>query len=207
VRENVAPIVFELEDATFLLGFTGARLSKTGRLGALGGLKIPSVASTFAAYEAGAVRARADAQVTISYVGSWTDTAAAREATLAQIANGADVLIHNANEAAAGFFRAVSDSPGVLAFGSNKNQNEASPERVLASATLDVPRALLLVASDVKSGRFQARPMRFGLASGVVRVEWNERLRDRVPAAVSAEVEALAGEIASGALQVPRGDF
>jgi basic membrane lipoprotein Med (substrate-binding protein (PBP1-ABC) superfamily) len=207
VRENVAPIVFELEDATFLLGFTGARLSKTGRLAALGGLKIPSVASTFVAYEAGAKRARADAQVTISYVGSWTDTAAAREATLAQIANGADVLIHNANEAAPGFFRAVSDSPGVLAFGSNKNQNEAAPERVLASATLDVPRALLLVASDVKSGKFQARPMRFGLASGVVRVEWNERLRDRVPAAVSAEVEALAGEIASGALQVPRGDF
>jgi len=207
VRANLAPIVFELEDATFLLGFAGARLSKTGKLGAVGGVKIPSVASTFTAFEAGAKRARPDAQVTISYIGGWTDTSAAREATLAQIAGGADVLIHNANEAAAGFFQAVNDSPGVLAFGANKNQNDAAPEHVLASATLDVPRALLLVATEVKNGTFQAHPMRFGLASGVIRVEWNEKLRARVPDELRAELDQLAKDIASGALQVQRGSF
>jgi basic membrane lipoprotein Med (substrate-binding protein (PBP1-ABC) superfamily) len=207
VRPNLAPIVFELEDATFLLGFAGARLSKTGKLGALGGVKIPSVESTFTAFEAGAKRARPDAEVTISYIGGWTDTAAAREATLAQIAAGADVLIHNANEAAAGFFQAVSDSPGVWAFGSNKNQNDAAPGRVLASATLDVPRALLLVATEVKNGEFQAHPMRFGLGSDVIRVEWNDGLRAQIPDELRAELDRLAIEIASGALQVPRGNF
>ena len=65
----------------------------------------------------------------ISYVGVWTNTAAAREATLAQIANGADVLIDNANEAAAGFFRAVSDGPGVIAFGSNERLTRATATR------------------------------------------------------------------------------
>jgi basic membrane protein A and related proteins len=207
VRANVAPIVFELEDATYLLGFAGARLSKTGKLGAVGGVKIPSVASTFTAFEAGAKRARPDAQVTISYIGGWTDASAAREATLAEIASGADVLIHNANEAAAGFFQAVTDSPKVFAFGSNKNQNEAAPDRVLASATLDVPKALLLVATEVKNGTFQAHPMRFGLASDVIRVEWNEKLRAQVPDDLRAELDGIAKEIASGALQVPRGNF
>jgi basic membrane protein A and related proteins len=207
VRPNVAPIVFELEDATFLLGFAGARLSKTGKLGALGGVKIPSVESTFTAFEAGAKRARPDAQVTISYIGGWTDTAAAREATLAQIAAGADVVIHNANEAAAGFFQAVSDSPGVWAFGTNKNQNDAAPGRVLASATLDVPRALLLVATDVKNGSFQAHPMRFGLGSDVIRVEWNDALRAQIPDELRDDLDRLAKQIASGALQVPRGNF
>ena len=207
VRPNVAPIVFELEDATYLLGFVGARMSKTGKLGALGGVKIPSVESTFSAFDAGAKRARPDAQVTISYIGGWTDTSAAREATLALVASGNDVLIHNANEAAAGFFQALSTSPGVIAFGTNKNQNDAAPEHVLASATLDVPRALLLVAKDVKAGTFKAQPMRFGLGSGVIQVEWNEKLRGEVPAEVTAEVDQLASQIASGALQVPRGNF
>jgi basic membrane lipoprotein Med (substrate-binding protein (PBP1-ABC) superfamily) len=206
VRENVAPIVFELEDATYLLGFVGARLSKTGKLGALGGVQIPSVASTFSAFEAGAKRARGDAQVTISYIGGWTDSSAAREATLALVASGNDVLIHNANEAAAGFFQAVTASAGVTAFGTNKNQNGAAPG-VLASATLDVPTALLLVAKEVQAGTFKARPMRFGLASGVIRVEWNDAMRATVPAEVRADVDELAGEIASGALQVPRGNF
>ncbi len=207
VRPNVAPIVFELEDATYLLGFVGASMSRTGKLGALGGVKIPSVESTFSAFEAGAKRARPDAQVTVSYIGNWTDTSAAREATLALVANGGDALIHNANEAAAGFFQAVGSAPGVIAFGTNKNQNDAAPEHVLASATLNVPAALLLVAKEVKAGTFTARPMRFGLASGVIAVEWNEKLRAQVPAEVGAEVEKLAGEIASGAFQVPRGNF
>jgi basic membrane lipoprotein Med (substrate-binding protein (PBP1-ABC) superfamily) len=207
VRDNLAPIVFELEDATYLLGYVGARISKTGKLGALGGVKIPSVASTFAAFEAGAKAARPDAQVTISYIGGWTDASAAREATLALVASGADVVIHNANEAAAGFFQAVTSSPGVTAFGTNKNQNDAAPDRVLASATLDVPAALILVARDVKEGKFQAKPLRFGLKSGVIRVEWNEKLRGQVPPEVTAEFDKLASDIASGALQVPRGNF
>ncbi|HTO09690.1 MAG TPA: BMP family protein [Myxococcota bacterium] len=207
LRGNVAPIVFELEDATFLLGFAGAKLSKTGKLGAVGGVKIPSVESTFTAFEAGAKRARPDAQVTISYIGGWTDTAAAREATLAQIAAGADVLIHNANEAAAGFFQAVTDSPGVWAFGTNKNQNDAAPGHVLASATLDVPRALLLVATEVQKGSFESHPMRFGLASDVIRVEWNDALKAQIPEGLREELDRLAKQIASGALQVPRGNF
>ena len=207
VRPNVAPIVFELEEATFVLGYLGAKLSPEARIGAIGGVKIPSVASTFLAYEAGAKQANPNAQVTISYIGSWTDVSAAREATLAQIATGVNVVIHNANEAAAGFFQAVQESPNVWAFGSNKNQNDQAPERVLASATLDVPRALVLVATEVKSGAWKSRPLRFGLKSGVVAIEWNDRLRDKIPAELKSEVDALAADVASGAVTVPRGSF
>jgi basic membrane lipoprotein Med (substrate-binding protein (PBP1-ABC) superfamily) len=199
--------VFELEEATFVLGFLGAKMSPSSKIGAIGGVKIPSVASTFLAYEAGALRARPHAEVTISYIGSWTDVSAAREATLAQIATGVDVLIHNANEAAAGFFQAVSESPNVYAFGSNKNQNDQAPERVLASATLDVPRALVLVAKEVKGGAWSARTLRFGLKSGVVAIAWNDALRDKIPAELRSEVDALAAEVASGAVIVPRGSF
>jgi basic membrane lipoprotein Med (substrate-binding protein (PBP1-ABC) superfamily) len=207
VRANVAPIVFELEEATFVLGFLGAKLSPNSKVGAIGGVKIPSVASTFLAYEAGAKRARPHAEVTISYIGSWTDVSAAREATLAQIATGVDVLIHNANEAAAGFFQAVKESPNVWAFGSNKNQNDQAPERVLASATLDVPKALVLVATEVKNGAWSARVMRFGLRSGVVAIEWNDALRDKIPADLKTEVDQLAADVASGTVTVPRGSF
>jgi basic membrane lipoprotein Med (substrate-binding protein (PBP1-ABC) superfamily) len=207
VRPNVAPIVFELEEATYLLGFAGARLSKTGKLAAVGGVKIPSVASTFTAFEAGAKAARPDAQVSIAYIGSWSDVSAAREATLAQIAGGADVLIHNANEAAAGFFQAVTESPNVIAFGANKDQSAQAPERVLASAALDVPKALLLVATEVKNGTFQARALRFGLSSGVISVAWNPKLAERVSDPLRAELDELSQKIASGALQVPRGSF
>ena len=207
VRPNVSPIVFELEQATYVLGYVGASISRRARLAAVGGVKVPSVASTFMAFEAGARAARSTVRVSVSYIGSWTDVSAAREATLAPIAEGVDVLIHNLNEAAHGFFQAVRESDGVLAFGANRNQNALAPENVLASATIDIPQALLLVAREVESGRFQPRSIRFGLRDGVIKIEWNEGLLSRVPADVKREADALVTRIEEGALEVPRAGF
>ena len=207
VRPNVSPIVFELEQATYVLGYVGASISRRARLAAVGGVKVPSVASTFMAFEAGAKAARKRARVSVSYIGSWTDVSAAREATLAPIAEGVDVLIHNLNEAAHGFFQAVRESEGVLAFGANRNQNALAPENVLASATIDIPQALLLVAREVESGSFQPRSIRFGLRDGVIKIEWNEGLLSRVPADVKREADALVTRIEEGALEVPRAGF
>ncbi len=207
IKPNLAPIVFELEQATYVLGYVGASLSREARMGALGGIKIPSVASTFSAFEAGARAAGTGANLTVSYIGSWTDVAAAREATRAMIEEGADVLIHNANEAAHGFFKAVEERPGVLAFGTNKDQNALAPDSVLASAVLDVPQALLLVAEEVKSETFLARSIRFGLRDQVVAIAWNEALRARVPAPVWERVGSLVHAIETGALEVPRAGF
>lgn len=207
VRPNVSPIVFELEQATYVLGYVGASISRRARLAAVGGVKVPSVASTFMAFEAGARAARSTVRVSVSYIGSWTDVSAAREATLAAIAEGVDVLIHNLNEAAHGFFQAVRESEGVLAFGANRNQNALAPENVLASATIDIPQALLLVAREVESGSFQPRSIRFGLRDGVIQIEWNEGLLARVPADVKREADALVTRIKEGALEVPRAGF
>ncbi len=207
IRPNVAPIVFELEQATYVLGFVGARLSKTGRLGMVGGVEIPSVASTFLAFEAGAREARPDPVLSRSYVGSWEDVGAAREATLALLASGADVLIHNADAAARGFFQAVQTDANALAFGTNRDQTRLAPDRVLASATLDIAQAFLLVATEVQSGSFRARAIRYGLRDGVVGIAWNPALADRVPAEVRAQADALVSEIESGKLEVPRAGF
>jgi len=207
VRSNVAPIVFELEQATYVLGFVAGSISLHAHVGMIGGVKVPSVASTFYAFAEGARSARARVKVSETYLGTWTDVSAAREATLAQIAAGSDVLIHNANEAAAGFFQAAQESDGVLVFGSNKNQNDLAPDRVLASATIDVPRALLIVAREVKDRQFWARSIRFGIRDGVIGIAWNPALSERVPAGVRHESDALIEKIRSGALQVPRGPF
>jgi basic membrane lipoprotein Med (substrate-binding protein (PBP1-ABC) superfamily) len=207
LRANVAPVVFELEQATYVLGYLGARVSRTGRLGAVGGVEIPSVASTFLAFAAGARAARPDVQVVTSYLGSWEDVAAGREATLALISSGADVLIHNADAAGRGFFQAAQEQTGVYVFGTNRNQNDLAPEVVLASAVLDIPLALLRVAREVEEGRFEARSIRFGLGEGVVSIAWNDRLRARLPSALRTEVDTLVKRIESGDLVVPRGRF
>ncbi len=207
VRPNLAPMVFELEQATYVLGFVGASISRTGQLGCLGGIEIPSVASTFLAFEAGARSARPEVSVRVSYLGSWEDVAAAREATLALISAGSDVLIHNADAAARGFFQAAGEAGEVRVFGANRNQNELAPAVTLASATLDIPSAFVEVARSVKDGRFVARPIRLGLADGVVGIAWNPPLFAQLPEAVREAAQQLEGQISSGEFEVPRAGF
>jgi basic membrane lipoprotein Med (substrate-binding protein (PBP1-ABC) superfamily) len=211
VRPNVAPMVFELEQATYLAGFLGARLSASGRLGLVGGIDLPSIRSTFVAFRAGALAARPDASVREVFTGNFDDAAAAREAALALLEEGADVLLHQANDAGRGVFRAVSDRAAtgarVYAFGTNRDQNAMAPDVVLASATLDIPAAFVEVARRVRDGRFEPAPLRLGMRDGIVALVVNPRLADRIPAELRAELAELERRIRDGELVVPRGAF
>jgi basic membrane lipoprotein Med (substrate-binding protein (PBP1-ABC) superfamily) len=202
VRPNVAPLRFLLEEATYLEGMLAAQLSKSGKAGAVGGMAIPSVKSTILAFEAGAVAARPDFKVVTSYVGNWEDVGAAKEAALALSQQGADFLFHNADAAGLGVFQAAEER-NVLAFGSNKNQNDVNPNVVLASAVIDIPRAFLEVAAEVKEGRFVSGIKKMGMKDGVVTLEVNPRLRERIPADAWQKVEATRQKIIAGELQVP----
>ncbi|MCA9771809.1 MAG: BMP family protein [Myxococcales bacterium] len=206
VRPNVAPIVFELEQATYLMGMVAGLMSE-GATAAIGGVDIPSIRSTFLAYGAGAKRARPQIRVIESFIGSWEDVGAAKEATLAAIQQGARFVFHNADAAGLGVFQAVRSRPGTFAFGSNKNQNDVAPDVVLASAVLDIPAAFVAVAREVKEGRFAPRVHRLGMAEGIVSLVWNDRLKPKVPADVLEKVEAVRKEIVAGTFEVPRGDF
>ncbi len=211
VRANVVPMVFELEQATYLCGHLAGAMTRTGRIGMIGGIDLPSIRSTFLAFRAGAKAARADADVREVFIGNFEDTAAAREAALALLEEGADFLIHQANEAGRGVFQAVSEkrsakSPA-FAFGTNRNQNDMAPDAVIASATLDIPGAFVEVARRVKDGRFAPEPIRLGMAQRVVALEVNPALAQSIPPDVAASLASLEARIVSGAFSVPRGAF
>lgn len=202
---NQAPLVFELEQATYLCGLVAGRMSRTAKAGMVGGVEIPSIKSTFLAFEAGLKAGNPGAKATAVFTGSFEDVAGAKAAALALIDGGSDFLFHNANAAALGVFAAATER-GVYAFGANRDQNAVSPS-VLASAVIDLPRAFVEAARRVKEGRFDGQPIRYGLASGVVSFVWNPTLLGRVPAPVIDEVDRAKEKIVSGAIIVPRGNF
>jgi basic membrane lipoprotein Med (substrate-binding protein (PBP1-ABC) superfamily) len=206
VRPNVAPIVFRLEEATFVLGDLAARLAPDGKACAVGGMEIPSVKSTFIAFEGGAAHARPGYPVTISYVGSWDDVGAARTATLALIDHGCRFVLHNADAAGPGVFQAAAER-GVYAFGSNRNQNDVNPKAVLASAVIDIPAAFLAVAREVKDGTFRPRIIERTMADGSISVAYNAALAHVIPAEVRDAVAATEEAVRTRALTVPTAQF
>ncbi|MBW2287701.1 MAG: BMP family ABC transporter substrate-binding protein [Deltaproteobacteria bacterium] len=204
-------MVFELEQSIYLCGVMAARMTGSGTLGLIGGIDLPSIRSTFIAFRAGVHAARPDAVVREVFIGNFDDTAAAGEAARALMEEGADLLLHQANDAGRGVFRAVSQRAKrggrVFAFGTNRNQNEMAPAVVLASATLDIPAAFVEVAGRVRDGAFRPEPLRLGMAEGIVALEINPALRGEIPPPVLTELAELERRIRAGEFQVPRGSF
>jgi basic membrane lipoprotein Med (substrate-binding protein (PBP1-ABC) superfamily) len=206
VAKNVSPMVFQLEQATYLLGIIAARESKTGKAGLVGGIKLPSIESTFIAFRAGAQSVNPNFEVKEVYTGNFDDLGAARLATLSLINAGCDFIFHQANEAGRGVFQACSER-NVRCFGSNKNQNDLAPNVILASAVLDMPSAFVFMAKTVRDHQFKPQVYWLGMKEDIVSLVWNDKLKSTVSPATVAEVARVEQQIRSGALQVPRGKF
>ncbi|MEO6323661.1 MAG: BMP family protein [Thermoanaerobaculia bacterium] len=202
---NFAPIVFELEQAAYLCGLVAGRMSKSAKAGMVGGVELPSIKSTFLAFDAGLKAGNPGAKAIPVFTGSFEDVAGAKTATLALADQGADFIFQNADAAALGVFRAATER-GIYAFGTNRDQNALAPS-IIASAVLDLPRAFVETASRVKEKRFDGKPLRYGLKSGVVSFVFNPALVGKVPAPVVDEVEQTRKKIEAGTLVVPRGNF
>ncbi len=199
-------MVFELEQATYLLGIIAARESKTGKAGLVGGINLPSIASTFLAFKAGARSVNPQFEVKEIYIGNFDDLGAAKLATLTLIGAGCDFIFHQANEAGRGVFQACQERK-VRCFGSNKNQNDLAPDVIVASAVLDVPTAFVTVATRVRDHQFKPQVQWLGMKEGIVSLAWNDKLKSSIAPATIAEVEKIEKTIRDGSFQVPRGKF
>jgi basic membrane protein A and related proteins len=197
---NVSPLIFKLEDASYLAGMMAGGLTRSNLIGFVGGIELPPIKAAYEGWVNGAKAVNPAVQSREIYLNTFDDAAAGREAALALIRVGVDMIHHNADAAALGVFQAAKESPGVYVFGANADQSSLAPERVPGSAVIDLPRAFLLVAREVKAGAFKPRVEAFGLASGVVRYEPNRALDNMVPAALKARVRFAAESIAAGTL-------
>ena len=195
VHGMVAPLVFRLHEASYLAGMVAGGLTKTGLIGFIGGIELPPIKEAQAAWEAGAKAINPAVKARATYLNSFDDIAAGREATLAMMQLGVDMFHHNADAAALGMFQAVKESPNAYAFGANADQSALAPERVVGSAVIDLPRAFLAVAREVRAGRFVPKVESFGLASGVVRYVPNPALAAAVPPTLAAKVAAARDSI------------
>jgi basic membrane lipoprotein Med (substrate-binding protein (PBP1-ABC) superfamily) len=186
-------------------------MSATGVLGMVGGVAIPPVQGTFRAFEAGARAVRPDIRVLESFIGNWDDVGAAKEATVAQLRRGADVIIHNTDAASFGVFQAVREAveagDRVWAIGMNSDQNAVAPEVILGSAVIRIPQSFLETARAWQAGTLGGAPLYAGAKDDVVDFVLNPALVDGIPAALIQRMEEARARIRASQLEVPRVPF
>ncbi|HEY3934467.1 MAG TPA: BMP family protein [Gemmatimonadales bacterium] len=199
---RVVPLIFRIHEATYLAGMIAGAMTRTGKIGFIGGMELPPIKLGYDGWIQGARATRPDVESRITYLNTFDDASAGKEAALAMIHLGVDQIHHNADAAALGVFAAARESPGVFVYGANGDQTSLAPDRVVASAVVDLARALMLVGREVKTGAFTPHAESFGIKSGVIRLAVNPALQGAWPAGLEERVAAASDSIAAGTLHV-----
>ena len=199
---NLAGMSFGFADASYLAGLLAASVTKSNRLGVIGGTELPPVVESFRAFQKGAREINPSIEIVTSYVGNWDDVSAGKEQALAQISHGVDVIFQNADAAGLGVFQAARERKSALVIGSNSNQNGVAPDVTLGSVVIDLPLAFLTVAKQIKAGTFKPGVIELGEASHVVMLVLNPSLTQRIPPAARTRIDSLQAKMLAGQLTI-----
>ncbi|MCJ7511754.1 MAG: BMP family protein [Anaerolineales bacterium] len=144
-----------IHEPAYLSGMLAGGLTKTGKIGVVGGLPVPEVNRLINAFTAGAKEVNPEAKVLVSFINSWFDPAAAKEAALAQIDAGADVLYAERF----GVIEAAKEN-GLFAFGNMSDQNSLAPDFVVSGPVWNMDPTVAYVINQVQSGAYTAQDLK-----------------------------------------------
>jgi len=188
-----------IQEPAYLTGMIAGGMTKTNRIGMVGGYPIPEVNRLMHAFMAGAKEVNPKVEFTVTFIGSWFDPPKAKEAAFAMIEKGADVMY------AERF--GVSDAAkerGKLAIGNVIDTQKEYPNTVVASALWNMEPTIDRAIKAVKDGTFKADD--YGQFS-LMKFKGSElaplgTFASKVPADLQAKVKAKEQDILSGKFKV-----
>jgi len=178
--ENVTCAVFQEEEPSFLVGYIAGKMTKTNKVGFVGGIKFPLIKKFEYGYMAGVKLANPKAEVLRQY---------------------ADIVFHAAGGVGDGVIEAAKEK-GKWAIGVDKDQNFLAPDNVLTSAMKRVDNAIYDIGKRLMDGQFSGGgTVVYNLKNDGVGIAPTSS--KHVPADILKEVDGLVAKIKAGEIVVP----
>lgn len=208
---NVIGLNTDSSQPYYLFGVIAAMMGHSA--GIVGGMNIPPIAETLTGFINGARSVNPNFPVTTTYLGNFTDITAAKEAGLAMVAQGVDVLLPNADNAGNGVYQILSENDKLIGFGtyrppSMKDDFTICPKTCVSNYVLDYGEALVELATQIKAGTFKPTSnIEYGVADKTVMyITYNENAATPVPDNVRQAVNKAIQDITSGKVNTLEGN-
>jgi basic membrane protein A len=161
---NVSGYDVKQAQIAYVAGAAAAMLSKNGAISYVGGLEIPPIVNTGTEFSNGAKSINPKIKVFLNYTGDFDDVAKSKEATLAAIAQGADIHYHILNLGLRGMEQAAKDK-GTKIIGSYTDRCGSDPLYIAYSIT-GVGYLTQYAIEQTVAGTWKAGYKPFGLGMG-----------------------------------------
>ncbi|MCG8966641.1 BMP family protein [Streptomyces sp. CL12-4] len=176
--KNVADLVFNEEEASYLAGVAAAKSTKTNTVGFVGGVDVPLIHKFQAGFEQGVTDTNPKVKVLSQYLtqtaeeGGFSSPDKGKTAAEGQIEKKADVVYAAAGLSGQGVIEAAA-AHKIWAIGVDSDQYKQEAlakykDSILTSATKDVAKAVYNLAKSVKDGKPATGIVKGDLKSGEV---------------------------------------
>ncbi|HIZ80028.1 MAG TPA: BMP family ABC transporter substrate-binding protein [Candidatus Lachnoclostridium stercorigallinarum] len=199
-------------EMSFLAGAAGAlKAAELGEdtIGFVGGMDIPGINEFLVGYIEGAQAINPDIKVATSYVGSFTDTAKAKENALLLYNSGLSVIFAAAGQSGLGVIDAAVEQ-GKFVIGVDSDQAEALKDSqpdmaavIITSAIKNISDNAVKAVDRAMKGEipYGTREV-FGLADGAVGIAENEFYEQLLSEEARAQIEELKQQVIAGEVEM-----
>ncbi|PAS99341.1 MAG: BMP family ABC transporter substrate-binding protein [Candidatus Dactylopiibacterium carminicum] len=155
-------------EGAYMLGVVAGKMSKSGKLGVVGSIAIPEVVRNINAFTLGARSVNPNATTRVIWVNNWFDPGKEREAALALISQGADVLMQNTDSPAV---VQTAQEKGVYAFGWDSDMSKFGGKAQLAASMLHWETIYGPEIQKVIDGTWKTVDLWYGVKEGAVDID------------------------------------
>jgi basic membrane protein A and related proteins len=166
--KNLSTYNARFYEARWLAGFLAGRTSATGVAGYVAGFPVPEVIQGINAFTQGMRAANPQATVRVLWLNTWFDPARERDAAMALVNAGADVLTNHSGSPAV---PQVAEERGVRVVGYQSDMRVHAPRAQLAAIVADWSGHYVSVVNAVIDNTWKPKPVWGGMRDGMVRLE------------------------------------
>lgn len=173
IPSNFLPVGFHTEESAFLVGFLAGKVSKTKKIGFIGGISGDIIDTFDYGYRAGAYLADPEVEVIVQYADSFADVSKGKALANIMYQNGIDIIYQAAGATGIGVIEAAKESRAeglpIWVIGADVDQSYLAPEAVLVSSLKNTGLALYNILKDLKEGIWEGgKVIEYGLEQGAV---------------------------------------
>ena len=214
---NVRGLMFQTDQAAFLAGYLAAGMTKTGKVGTFGGIKLPTVTIFMKGFEAGVKYYNQKHTTTVKvlgwdnatgeglFTGNFNSTDDGRSFATSLVQEGADIILPVAGPVGLGSAAYCKESGKCLIIGVDADWYDTAPEYrsvELSSVLKKVDVAVFKTIQDVVNGTFTGGTISYTIKDGGVDLGPFHDFDSQVPQALKDEIAQAKQDLINGTLTV-----
>ena len=194
-----------LTEGGYLMGVLAAQMSKTGKIGVVGGADVSEIFRGHEAYKYGAKSINPDIEIQELYTGDWRDAAKAKEGAMAMYDSGVDIIWHSGDGIGLGVVDAAKDKDK-FALSNVLDQNVLAPNNVLSGIDYHWESVLTQIIDKVLDKSFRSEKDKYfwlNVSNGGLQVAPYHSLAKDVPQSVKDKMKATIAGLKDGSIKLP----